>query len=90
MKIFKTVIASLSDDLQSAEKKTQRIINELFEKYPNGKIEDWKFQHVISQGNYQYFSIAIMFETEPKEEKFEINPLIINQIIDSLKDLANN
>jgi len=84
MKIFKTVIASLSDDVQSAEKKTQRIIDELFEKYPNGKIEDWKFQHVISQGNYQYFSIALLFETEPKEEK-ELNPLLIHQIISEIK-----
>ncbi len=84
MKIFKTIIASLSDDLSSAEKKTQRVIDDFFKEYPNGKIEDWKFQHVISQGNYQYFSIAILFETEPKEEK-ELNPLLIHQIFSEIK-----
>ena len=85
MKVFKTVIANLSDDLKAAERKTQDVIDEFFKKYPNGKIEDWKFQHAISQGNYHYFSIAIMFETEPKEEK-EINPLFIHQIIEELKN----
>ena len=83
MKIFKTVIASLSDDLRSAERKTQNIIDDFFREHPNGKIEDWKFQHVISQGNYQYFSIAILFETEPKEK--ELNPLLIHQIISEIK-----
>ena len=72
----------MSDDVKRDEKKTQDIIDNLFKEYPNGKIEDWKFQHVISKNNNQYFSIAIMFETE----KPEINPLILNQIIESLKD----
>lgn len=84
MKIFKTVIAKITDDLHSAEKKTQSVIDDFFREYPNGRIEDWKFQHAISQGNYQYFSVAIMFETEPKEEK-ELNPLLIHQIISELK-----
>ena len=85
MKIFKTVIAniSMSDDVKRGEKKTQDIIDNLFKEYPNGKIEDWKFQHVISKNNNQYFSIAIMFETEPKTS--EVNPLLIYQIISELK-----
>lgn len=85
MKIFKTVIAniSMSDDVKRGEKKTQDIIDNLFKEYPNGKIEDWKFQHVISKNNNQYFSIAIMFETEPKT--IEVNPLLIHQIIEELK-----
>ena len=85
MKIFKTVIAniSMSDDVKRGEKKTQDIIDNLFKEYPNGKIEDWKFQHVISKNNNQYFSIAIMFETEPKVS--EVNPLLIHQIISELK-----
>ena len=85
MKIFKTVIAniSMSDDVKRGEKKTQDIIDNLFKEYPNGKIEDWKFQHVISKNNNQYFSIAIMFETEPKAS--EVNPLLIHQIISELK-----
>ena len=85
MKIFKTVIAniSMSDDVKRGEKKTQDIIDNLFKEYPNGKIEDWKFQHVISKNNNQYFSIAIMFETEPKIS--EVNPLLIHQIISELK-----
>ena len=57
MKIFKTVIAniSMSDDVKRGEKKTQDIIDNLFKEYPNGKIEDWKFQHVISKNNNQIF-----------------------------------
>lgn len=86
MKIFKTIIANLSvlDGLKRGEKKTQDIIDNLFKEYPNGKIEDWKFQHVISKNNNQYFSIAIMFETESKTS--EVNPLILNQIVESFKD----
>ena len=85
MKIFKTVIAniSMSGDEKRGEKRTQDIIDNFFKEYPNGKIEDWKFQHVISQHNNQYLSIAIMFETEPKNT--EINPLLVHQIISELK-----
>lgn len=85
MKIFKTVIANISvlDGVERGAKKTQAVIDNLFKEYPNGKIEDWKFQHVISKNDNQYFSIAIMFETEPKTS--EVNPLLIHQIISELK-----
>lgn len=45
----------MSDDVKRGEKKTQDIIDNLFKEYPNGKIEDWKFQHVISKNNNQIF-----------------------------------
>ena len=84
MKIYKCVYGDSSDKL---ERNTQKEIKVLFDKYPNGKIEVFN-----SFGCTDYVRLynSIVFETEPKEEKFEINPLIINQIIDSLKDLTNN
>lgn len=45
----------MSDDVKRDEKKTQDIIDNLFKEYPNGKIEDWKFQHIISKNNNQIF-----------------------------------
>lgn len=78
MKIFKICISY--DSL--IEEKTQKIIDELFEKYPNGKIEDIKFNH-IEKASGEKFSTSILFETEPKEEI--MNPLYIHQIISELK-----
>ena len=77
MKIFKVCISYSA----TIERETQQIIDELFEKYPNGKIEDIKFNH--SYTSTEKFSTSILFETEPKEET--MNPLYIHQIISELK-----
>lgn len=77
MKIFKVCISWDS----IIERETQKIIDELFEKYPNGKIEDIKFNHI--KATSEKFSTSILFETEPKEET--MNPLLIHQIISELK-----
>lgn len=52
-------------------------LKELYAEYPNGDLADIKY--LIDTDDYHF--ILIIFETE----KPEFNPLILNQIIESLK-----
>lgn len=60
----------LSEDINKELKK-------LYTEYPNGDLVDIKY--LIDKDDYHF--VLIIFETE----KPELNPLIINQIIESLK-----
>ena len=53
-------------------------LKKLYEKYPNGDLLDIK----CNMDQDLWVSALIIFETE----KSEINPLILNQIIESLKN----
>lgn len=53
-------------------------LEKFYEKYPNGDIFDIK----CNMDQDLWVSALIIFETE----KPEVNPLILNQIIESLKD----
>ena len=53
-------------------------LKKLYEKYPNGDLFDIK----CNMDQDLWVSALIIFETE----KSEINPLILNQIIESLKN----
>lgn len=55
-----------------------RELEKLYEKYPNGDLFDIK----CNMDQDLWVSALIIFETE----KPEVNPLILNQIIESLKD----
>lgn len=55
-----------------------RELEKLYEKYPNGDLFDIK----CNMDQDLWVSALIIFETE----KAEINPLILNQIIESLKN----
>lgn len=79
MKIYKCVFGNSTDDLTGY---TQKAIDELFREYPNGKIE--VFNSFGSFNNIVRLYNSIVFETEPKND--EINPLLIHQIIDELKN----
>ena len=59
-----------------AEKINEKL-EKLYEKYPNGDLFDIK----CNMDQDLWVSALIIFETE----KAEINPLILNQIIESLK-----
>lgn len=52
-------------------------LKELYSEYPNGDLADIKY--LIDTDDYHF--VLIIFETE----KPEFNPLILNQIIESLK-----
>lgn len=60
-----------------AEKINEKL-EKLYEKYPNGDLFDIK----CNMDQDLWVSALIIFETE----KPEINPLILNQIIESLKN----
>ena len=60
-----------------AEKINEKL-EKLYEKYPNGDLFDIK----CNMDQDLWVSALIIFETE----KAEINPLILNQIIESLKN----
>lgn len=55
-----------------------RELEKFYEKYPNGDLFDIK----CNMDQDLWVSVLIVFETE----KPEVNPLILNQIIESLKD----
>lgn len=78
MKIYKCIFGCSSDDL---EERTQVVLNELFDKYPNGKIE--VFNSFGCTNNLKLYN-SLIFETEPKTD--EINPLLIHQIIEEFKN----
>lgn len=63
------------DDIAS---EINRELEKLYEKYPNGDLFDIK----CNMDQDLWVSALIIFETE----KPEVNPLILNQIIESLKD----
>lgn len=79
MKIYKCIYGNSSDNL---EERTQEVIDELFKVYPNGKIE--VFNSFGASNNIIRLYNSIVFETEP--EKNEINPLLVHQIIEELKN----
>lgn len=79
MKIYKCTYGNSSDNL---EEHTQEEIDKLFKEYPNGKIE--VFNSFGSSNNIIRLFNSFIFETEP--EKNEINPLLIHQIIEELKN----
>lgn len=60
-----------------AEKINEKL-EKLYEKYPNGDLFDIK----CNMDQDLWVSALIIFETE----KPEINPLVLNQIIESLKN----
>ena len=64
-----------SDDIAE---RINKELEKLYEKYPNGDLFDIK----CNMDQDSWVSALIIFETE----KPEINPLILNQIIESLKD----
>lgn len=78
MKIYKCIFGNASDDLECH---TQIVLNELFDKYPNGKIE--VFNSFGCTNNLKLYN-SLIFETEPKTD--EINPLLIHQIIEEFKN----
>ena len=78
MKIYRCIFGNSSDDLES---RTQVKIDELFENYPNGKIE--VFNSFGCTNNLKLYN-SLIFETELKIN--EINPLLIHQIIEELKN----
>lgn len=78
MKIYKCIFGCSSDDL---EEHTQSVLNELFEKYPNGKIE--VLNSFGCTNNLKLYN-SLIFETEPKNDEF--NPLLIHQIIEEFKN----
>ena len=91
MKIYKSITSSV----EYIEEETQKVINELLNDYPNGKIESFQSSSTTrsSANSYIYISNSIIFETEPEQTKSEVtidNPLILNQFIESLKDLINH
>lgn len=63
------------DDIAS---EINRELEKLYEKYPNGDLFDIK----CNMDQDLWVSALIIFETE----KPEINPLVLNQIIESLKN----
>lgn len=79
MKIYKCTYGNSSDNL---EEHTQEEIDKLFKEYPNGKIE--VFNSFGYSNNIIRLFNSFIFETEP--EKNEINPLLIHQIIEELKN----
>ena len=64
-----------SDDIAE---RINKELEKLYEKYPNGDLFDIK----CNMDQDSWVSALIIFETE----KPEVNPLILNQIIESLKD----
>jgi len=78
MKIYKCIYGGNRSSLESD---TQDVLDELFKKYPNGKIE--KFQSFGASDSIKLYN-SILFESEPKEQ--DINPLVIHQILQEIMD----
>lgn len=74
MKVVSRVFKRGDDIAERINKELEK----LYEKYPNGDLFDIK----CNMDQDLWMSALIIFETE----KPEINPLILNQIIESLKD----
>lgn len=72
---FVSHVYERSDDITS---EINRELEKLYEKYPNGDLFDIKY----NMDQDSWVSALIIFETE----KSEVNPLILNQIIESLKN----
>lgn len=73
MKVVSRVFKRGDDIAERINKELEK----LYEKYPNGDLFDIK----CNMDQDLWVSALIIFETE----KAEINPLILNQIIESLK-----
>lgn len=73
MKVISRVFKRGDDIAERINKELEK----LYEKYPNGDLFDIK----CNMDQDLWVSALIIFETE----KAEINPLILNQIIESLK-----
>ena len=71
------VVSHVYDYIFNISLEINKELKKLYEKYPNGDLFDIRCS--IEDGRA---SALIIFETE----KPEINPLILNQIIESLKD----
>ena len=71
------VVSHVYDYIFNISLEINKELKKLYEKYPNGGLFDIRCS--IEDGR---MSTLIIFETE----KPEINPLILNQIIESLKD----
>lgn len=74
MKVVSRVFKRGDDIAERINKELEK----LYEKYPNGDLVDIK----CNMDQDLWVSALIIFETE----KPEVNPLILNQIIESLKD----
>lgn len=74
MKVVSRVFKRGDDIAERINKELEK----LYEKYPNGDLFDIK----CNMDQDLWVSALIIFETE----KAEINPLILNQIIESLKN----
>lgn len=74
MKVVSRVFKRGDDIAERINKELEK----LYEKYPNGDLFDIK----CNMDQDLWVSALIIFETE----KSEINPLILNQIIESLKN----
>lgn len=74
MKIVSRVFKRGDDIAERINKELEK----LYEKYPNGDLFDIK----CNMDQDLWVSALIIFETE----KPEVNPLILNQIIESLKN----
>lgn len=74
MKVVSRVFKRGDDIAERINKELEK----LYEKYPNGDLFDIK----CNMGQDSWISALIIFETE----KPEINPLVLNQIIESLKN----
>lgn len=70
-KVFTNEFSRIADEINGE-------LGKLYTKYPNGDLVDIKYN--IDKDDYHW--ALIIFETE----KQEINPLILNQLIESLKD----
>lgn len=73
MKVVSRVFKRGDDIAERINKELEK----LYEKYPNGDLFDIKCNM-----DQDWVSALIIFETE----KAEVNPLILNQIIESLKN----
>lgn len=74
MKVVSRVFKRGDDIAERINKELEK----LYEKYPNGDLFDIK----CNMDQDLWISALIIFETE----KPEINPLVLNQIIESLKN----
>lgn len=74
MKVVSRVFKRGDDIAERINKELEK----LYEKYPNGDLVDIK----CNMDQDLWVSALIIFETE----KPEINPLILNQIVESLKN----
>ena len=71
------VVSHIYDYIFNISLEINKELEKLYEKYPNGDLFDIRCS--VEDGR---ISALIIFETE----KPEVNPLILNQIIESLKN----